>query len=95
MSKYSFAKEFIVTLIILILIGILCFLALIYLMPEKYKILLSCENCSIGKVEVAGDYTCNENLNPLSWNCHDQAAKDCKAFNDYQKIIGGDEICVA
>ena len=88
-------KSIIISIVVLMIIIFLCILTLTFFVPEKYRIQYTCQNCSIGKVEVAGDYTCNNSgLNPLSYNCRDQAIKDCVAFNDYQKIIGSNERCV-
>lgn len=89
-------KESFIIIVTLVFIILLCFLTLSFFVPEKYRIQYSCQNCSIGKVEIAGDYSCGElnGLDPLSLNCRDIAIRDCVAFNKYQEIIDSKEYCV-
>ena len=52
-------------------------------------------NCSIGKPEIVGDFTVQStNKNPLNFgDSRDCAIKDCKAYIEYQRMIGKEGYC--
>jgi len=74
-------KEIIIGIIIFILmIGLIGYLY----MKEDYM-------CDIGEIEVPGDYKV---FPETFFNQRQCAIKDCSIFNNYQKQIGGKELCV-
>ena len=47
--------------------------------------------CDVGEINIIGDYKTEPNT---FFNNRFCAIKDCSIFNNYQKSIGGDELCV-
>ena len=88
-------SDLIIGIIICIIVIVLCFLALTFFVPEEYKINYDISNCSIGMVEVSGDFSVQVNKNPLNFGDYRSCAvSDCSAYNTYQRLSDSEMRCV-
>ena len=77
----------IITLIMFIVV-ITSFIIVGYIIYQELKTSYSCD---IGNNQIAGDYFV---IPDTFYNNRACAIEDCSAFNNYQKSIGGESLCL-